>query len=214
MEKDFDYMQMLAGELYMASGIHKENRSRKGKILNQQFNNTSIEDKETLGKIAKELLGKIGKDSYITPPLYVDYGRHIEIGDHFYANHDCILLDVTPIKIGNNVKLAPRVSLYTAGHPIDAEVRNSELEFGLPITINDNVWIGGSATVLPGVTIGKNSIVGAGSVVTKDVPENVIVAGNPARIIREITQEDHDKWQAVQEDYFAKKSAFEKNESL
>lgn len=125
--------------------------------------------------LEKELLGKTGNELYITPPLYVDYGRHIEVGENFYANMDCIFLDVNKIIFGDNVMVGPRASFYTAGHPIDPTIRTAELEFGTPIIVEDNVWIGGSATILPGVTIGKNAIVAAGAVVTKDVPANTIV---------------------------------------
>lgn len=114
---------------------------------------------------------------------------------------DCIFLDVNKIIIGDNVMVGPRVSFYTAGHPIDAEIRIEELEFGLPITIEDNVWIGGSATILPGVTVGRNSIVAAGAVVTKDVPFNSIVGGNPARLIRVINQDDKQYWNKKKQEY-------------
>ena len=131
----------------------------------------------------------------------MDYGRHVEIGNNFYANMDCIFLDVNKIKIGNNVMVGPRVSFYTAGHPIDPQIRIEELEFGLPITVEDNVWIGGSATILPGVTIGKNSIIAAGAVVTKDVAANTIVGGNPAQLIRAINEEDNHYWNKKKEEY-------------
>lgn len=114
-------------------------------------------------------------------------------------------LDVNKITIGDNVMVGPRVSFYTAGHPTDAEIRNEALEFGLPITVKDNVWIGGNVVILPGVTIGKNSIVAAGAVVTKDVPDNVIVGGNPARIIREIGDADKAKWERMKDTYYRKK---------
>lgn len=205
MTKDYDYQQMLAGELYLASEILPENGSARGKKLAQEINNLPIDNREEIVRLEKELFGKTGQYIYVNPPLYVDYGRHISMGENVYCNMDCLFLDVNTITIGNNVMFGPRVSLYTAGHPIDAEVRISDLEFGLPIVIEDNVWVGGSATILPGVTVGKNSIVASGAIVTKDVPANCIVGGNPARVLREITQQDKEYWQEKQREYFIKK---------
>lgn len=205
MTKDFDYQQMLAGELYFAPDIFPENSSLEGKKLAQKINNLPIENKEEIVALEKKLFGKTGNSIYVNPPLYVDYGRHVEIGDNFYANMDCVFLDVNKISIGDNVIVGPRVSFYTAGHPTDAEVRVKELEFGLPIVIEDNVWIGGSASILPGVTVGENSIVAAGAVVTKDVPNNTIVGGNPARVIRKIGEKDKEKWEKAMHDYHTAK---------
>lgn len=117
--------------------------------------------------------------------LKLDYGFNVDVGDNFYCNHDCIFLDVAPIKIGDNCMFGPLVQLYTATHPLDAKTRNSGLEFGNPITIGDNVWIGGGAIVFPGVTIGDNVVVSGGSVVTKSVPNNTLVGGNPAVVLKE-----------------------------
>ncbi|MFC4653144.1 sugar O-acetyltransferase [Lactococcus nasutitermitis] len=206
MIEDFDYNQMLAGELYLAGGILPENRSTAGKIIAQKLNQTPFENKAEIATLTQQLFGKIGKNSVVTPPVYVDYGRHVEIGDDFYANLDCLFLDVNKIIIGNHVMLGPRVALYTAGHPTVAKVRNTELEFGLPIVIKDNVWVGGSTTILPGVTIGENAVIGAASVVTKDVPANTIVAGNPAKIIRQIDEKEKVYWQQKMADYHLKKS--------
>ena len=139
----------------------------------------------------------------------MDYGRHIEVGHNFYANMDCFFLDVNKIIIGYNVMVGPRVSFYTAGHPTDAEVRKTDLEFGLPIHIESNVWIGGNAVILPGITIGRNSIIAAGSVVTKDVPGNTIVGGNPARVIREIDGVDKELWNRKLKEYHLNKSNFQ-----
>lgn len=135
--------------------------------------------------------GMILKGSaYFEPPLYFEYGKHIQIGKNFFANVNCVMLDVGKITIGDNVLFGPNVSLYTAGHPLHPDSRNSGYEYGIPITIGNNVWIGGSCTILPGVTIGNNVVIGAGSIVTKDIPDNVCAAGNPCRIIREITDAD------------------------
>ena len=197
----FDYQEMLLGNLYLAGNILPENKSIHGKEIIQKINNTPIEEKETIVALERQVFGKTGDNLYVTPPFQVDYGRHVEIGNNFYANMDCIFLDVNKIKIGNNVMVGPRVSFYTAGHPIDPQIRIEELEFGLPITVEDNVWIGGNATILPGVTIGKNSIIAAGAVVTKDVAANTIVGGNPAQLIRAINEEDKRYWNKKKEEY-------------
>ncbi|MCT1182632.1 sugar O-acetyltransferase [Lactococcus lactis] len=201
MAVDFDYQEMLLGNLYLAGNILPENKSIHGKKIIQKINNTPIEEKETIVALERQVFGKTGDNLYVTPPFQVDYGRHVEIGNNFYANMDCIFLDVNKIKIGNNVMVGPRVSFYTAGHPIDPQIRIEELEFGLPITVEDNVWFGGSATILPGVTIGKNSIIAAGAVVTKDVAANTIVGGNPAQLIRAINEEDNHYWNKKKEEY-------------
>lgn len=131
-----------------------------------------------------------GKNVYFEPPFHCEYGSHITVGENFYANIGCIMLDVAKITIGKNVMFGPNVSIYTAGHPIHPESRNSGYEYGIPVTIGDNVWIGGSCVILPGVKIGNDVVIGAGSVVTKDIPDRVCAAGNPCRVIREITEED------------------------
>lgn len=207
MKHDFDYEQMLAGELYLARDISPENGSLEGKQLAQKINSIPLENREEIVALEKQLFGKTGDSIYVNPPLHVDYGRHIEIGNNFYANMDCIFLDVNKIIIGDNVMVGPRVSFFTAGHPTDAEVRIQDLEFGYPIVIEDNVWIGGNSTILPGVTIGQNSIIAAGAVVTKSVPANTIVGGNPARMIRTIGQADKEKWEKARSDYYTAKHA-------
>lgn len=207
-EKDFDYQQMLAGELYLASGIHPENKSLAGKMLAQKINQLPMDNFSEAIRLEKELFGKTGESIYVTPPVYVDYGRHVEIGENFYCNMDCIFLDVNRITIGDNVMIGPRVGFYTAGHPTDPEIRVMDLEFGLPITVKDNVWIGASSIILPGVTIGEGAIVAAGAVVTKDVPARTIVAGNPAKVMRELTATDHQQWSEKKEKYYQDKKAF------
>lgn len=202
---DFDYEQMLKGELYLASGISAVNRSVHGKKLAQQINQLPIDDTETIVKLEKQLLGGHGKHLYMNPPIHVDYGKHIHVGENFYCNMECIFLDVNTITFGDNVLVGPRAGFYTAGHPIDPEVRNTGLEFGLPITIGNNVWIGANAVILPGITIGDNVIVAAGSVVTKSVEANTIVAGNPAKLIRKVDATDTLKWQKLKQHYFEQK---------
>lgn len=131
-----------------------------------------------------------GENVYFEPPFHCEYGKHIKVGENFYANIGCIMLDVAQITIGKNVLFGPNVSIYTAGHPIHYESRMSGYEYGVPVAIGDNVWIGGNCVILPGVKIGSNTVIGAGSIVTKEIPDNVLVAGNPCKVIREITTED------------------------
>lgn len=158
------------------------------KIL-ERFNRADRSDFDGLAKMVKELLGK-SEDAFINPPFYCDYGTHIEVGKNFYANYNCTILDVAKVRIGDNCMLAPNVAIYTAGHPIHPVSRNSMYEYGAEITIGDNVWIGGNTVITPGVHIGNNVVIGSGSVVTKDIPDWVVAAGNPCRVIRKITEED------------------------
>lgn len=133
---------------------------------------------------------KFGKGTFIDAPFRCDYGKHITLGDHFYANAYCTILDVAEVTIGNHVMLGPHVQIITAGHPIHPAARRAAYEYGRPVRIGDNVWIGAGAIILPGVTIGSNTVIGAGTVVTKDVPGDVVAAGNPCKVIREITDAD------------------------
>lgn len=140
--------------------------------------------------IIRKLLRRTGKNFRIIQPFFCDYGFNIEIGENFFANTNLVILDEAEVKFGDNVFIAPNCSFYTAGHPLDVEQRNEGLEYALPITVGDNVWICGNVTVIPGVTIGSDSVIAAGSVVTTDIPSGVIAAGNPCRVIRKITPED------------------------
>ena len=158
------------------------------KIL-QRLNTVDRSDFDAINKIVKELLGK-SEGAFINPPFYCDYGFHIEVGKNFFANHNCTIIDVAKVKIGDNCQFAPNVSIYTAGHPIHPESRNTMYEYGIEVTIGDNVWIGGNTVIVPGVHIGSNTVIGAGSVVTKDIPDWVVAAGNPCKVIRKITEED------------------------
>lgn len=155
----------------------------------QEFNFMDRSDFDGLKKAAKELLGKSDK-AFINPPFYCDYGTHIEVGENFFANYNCTILDVAKVKIGDNCQMAPNVSIYTAGHPIHPVSRNSGYEYGKEVTIGDNVWIGGNSVICPGVTIGDHVVIGAGSVVTKDIPDWSVAAGNPCKVIRKITEEE------------------------
>ena len=186
--------RMLSGELYMAEG--EELGKIRDNMLDKlyQYNHAHYNNHKLRDELIKEILGGYKDKLKITPPVYFDYGKHTFVGKNFYANFDCIFLDVNTITIGDNVMFGPRVGLYTAGHPIDKDIRIAGLEYGLPITIGNNVWIGGNVVVMPGVHIGDNTIIGSGSVVTKDIPSDVIAAGNPCKVIRKITTEDKIYW--------------------
>lgn len=140
--------------------------------------------------LIKSLFAKTGTMFCIEQPFYCDYGFNIEIGENFFSNYHLTILDCAPVKIGSNVMLGPNVAIYTAGHPVHAEVRNTGLEYALPVTIGDNAWIGGNTVINPNISIGENTVIGSGSVVTKDIPANVIAVGNPCKVLREITEED------------------------
>lgn len=182
--------RMLNGLPYKAwlDGLDAERAACKAIIY--EFNLLKPDEQERIPEILKKLFGKAGKNIWIEPPFHCDYGWNIEAGENFYANYGLTILDVGKVTFGNNVMIAPNVSIYTAGHPVHPDSRNSGYEYGIPITIGNNVWIGGSVVILPGVTIGDNAVIGAGSVVTKDIPGDVIAAGNPCRVIRKITDED------------------------
>lgn len=155
----------------------------------QRLNTVDRSDFDEIGKIVKELLGK-SEDAFINPPFYCDYGSHIEVGKNFFANYNCTIIDVAKVKIGDNCQMAPNVAIYTAGHPLHPVARNSMYEYGISVTIGDNVWSGGNTVIMPGVHIGSNTVIGAGSVVTKDIPDWSVAVGNPCRVIKKITEED------------------------
>lgn len=167
----------------------------KAKDLCFSYNN-EIKPSNVAGQqaILKQLFGKMGSNVYVCGPIWVDYGYNIEVGDNFFANHNFVVLDTAKVKIGNNVFIATNVNLTTAGHPIDVERRNTGLEYAYPITIGDNVWIGSNVCILPGVTIGSNVVIGAGSVVTRDIPDNVVAFGNPCKVFREVNEADKQKY--------------------
>ena len=159
-----------------------------------QAYNTAI-TREEIRDVAKDLFGFFGENSTVLPPFRCDYGKNIYIGERVFINYNTSMIDVAKITIGKQVLIGPDCGFYTAGHPIDKEIRSTGVEFGEAINIEDDVWLGGNVTVIGGVTIGAGSIIGAGSVVTKDIPKDVIAAGNPCRVIRKISQEDRDYWQ-------------------
>lgn len=182
--------RMLAGLPYKAwlDGLSEERMACRKLV--HAFNLLPPDEEEQAEELMRKLLGRAGRDAWINAPFHCDYGYNIEVGDHFFANYGLTVLDVAKVTIGDNVQIAPNVSIYTAGHPIHPDSRNSGYEYGIPVVIGDNVWIGGNVVILPGVTIGSNSVIGAGSVVAKDVPEWVIAVGNPCRVARAITEED------------------------
>jgi len=187
--------KMLAGMMY--NGWADEELSKdliKCKDICFEYNSLIPSNTEKRKEIIRKLFAKTGENFWISTPFCCDYGYNIEIGENFYTNHNCIILDVAKVTFGDNVFIAPNCGFYTAGHPIDAEIRSSGLEFGLPITVGNNVWIGGGVSVLPGVSIGDNTVIGAGSVVTKDIPGSVVAVGNPCRVLREITEEDRRRY--------------------
>lgn len=182
--------RMLAGLPYKAwlDGLSEERVENKLKIYN--YNLLCPDEKKKMDEMIKDILGKTGDNIFIEPPFHCDYGKNIEVGDNFFANYNCTILDVGKVIIGENVMFAPNVSIYTAGHPIHPQSRNSGYEYGIGVIIGDNVWVGGNVVINPGVKIGNNVVIGSGSVVTKDIPDNVIAAGNPCKFIRDITEED------------------------
>ena len=165
----------------------------RAKDLCFEFNQTIPSDTEAQQRILKKLLGKTKNGFLIMQPFWCDYGYNIEIGENFFANHNMVILDGGKVTFGDNVFIAPDCGFYTAGHPVDYERRNMGLEYAYPITIGNNVWIGAGVRVMPGVTIGDNSVIGGGSVVVKDIPENVVAVGNPCKPIRKITEADKKK---------------------
>lgn len=156
------------------------------------FNHTPPHLQEESMSILKKLFGRTGEDFWVEAPFHCDYGYRIEVGEHFYANYNLTILDTGRVRIGDNCMIAPNVSIFTAGHPIHPQARNSGYEYGFDITVGHNVWIGGGAILLPGITVGNNVVIAAGSVVGRDLPDNVVAAGNPCRPIRTIRPEDRD----------------------
>lgn len=178
--------KMLLGELYDANDQDLLAERIISKDLCFEYNRilpSSITERKDL---IKKLLGKTGENFHIEQPFYCDYGYNIEVGENFYTNVNVVILDCAKVTFGKNVLIAPNCGFYTAGHPFDIEQRNNAIEYAYPITVGDNVWIGAGCSILPGVTIGDNTVIGAGSVVTKDIPANVLAVGNPCRVIREI----------------------------
>ncbi|GBR74806.1 maltose acetyltransferase [Candidatus Termititenax aidoneus] len=197
-----DKQKRLAGKLYIAQGQEFLKDILRCRKLLRKFNQSSPHKIQYRTKLLKTLFQQIGAASYIEPPFHCDYGAQISIGDNFYANVNCVILDVCAVTIDQNVFLGPNVGIYTAAHPLDAAVRAERLEYGRPVTIGDNVWLGGGVSVLPGVAISDNVVVGAGSVVTKNIPANVVAAGNPCKILRRLTVRDKKFWEKQRQEYY------------
>ncbi len=180
---------MLAGELYDASDPQLTNERRRCRALFGRYNETSDDQHSLRSEILKELMGGYGNGLKIVPPFFCDYGSNIYMGNNVYLNYNCIVLDVNAVHIGDNTLIGPNVQVYTATHPMDYKGRNEGLEFGKPVKIGSDVWIGGSAVICPGVTIGDRSVIGAGSVVVNDIPADTFAAGNPCKVIRRINED-------------------------
>jgi maltose O-acetyltransferase len=178
--------RMLAGDLYISDDPDNERESKRAVKLQSQYTAAYADDPDGARPILADLLGSLGEDAHIKPPLYVDYGTFISVGARTFINYNLTALDVAPITIGEDCQIGPNVQLLTPTHPLEPEPRRDRLEAAKPITIGDNVWLGGGAIVLPGITIGDNSVIGAGAVITRDVPANSVAVGNPARVVREI----------------------------
>lgn len=183
-EKD----KMLAGKMYDPQDAELRQNRMNARRLSRLFNETTEMDGQDRTTLLKKLFGSTGENIHVEPTIRCDYGFNMHVGNNFYANFDCVFLDVCEIQIGDNCMIAPGVHIYTATHPLEAASRNSGKEFGKPVTIGHNVWIGGRAIINPGITIGDNAIIASGAVVTQNVPANSVVGGNPARVIKHIAE--------------------------
>jgi len=179
--------KMVAGELYDPLDPELVAARERARDLCHALNATRARDVDERRRILRELFGKGGDSAWVEPPFFCDYGSNIELGERVFFNFNCVVLDVCPVRIGSFTLFGPAVQIYTPMHPFNAELRR-RVEYGKPVEIGDDVWVGGGAIILPGVRIGSRSVIGAGSVVTRDVPEGVFAAGNPCRVIREITE--------------------------
>ncbi len=179
---------MLAGEFYLAADPQLAAEDLRAQELLFRFNQTRPGADDERRSLLLELFDAFGTGAVLKPSFRCDYGSNISIGEDSFVNYDCVFLDCNRITIGREVQIAPRVQIYTATHPLDAATRRSKLEFALPVVIKDGAWLGGGAIVCPGVTIGENTVVGAGSVVTRDLPPGVLAVGNPCRVVRTLNE--------------------------
>lgn len=179
--------KMLTGQWYNPLDKALSAQRLTARKLQHQFNQSCPDHTALRRELLKQWLPNTGKHFYVEPPFFCDYGYNIKTGNKVFFNFNCVVLDVAEVRIGNNVFFGPAVQIYTVNHPLDAKTRNTLIEQALPVVIEDDVWIGGGAIILPGVTIGKGSVVAAGSVVTKDIPSGVVAAGNPCRVIKAVT---------------------------
>lgn len=200
MKSQLEWNRMMGQQLYSPCKVGDDSWE-KVHAAQKKFNESEFwHDAGALDEL-KKCFGKAAQDMVLTPPVYFDHGDRIFFGEHFYANTGLTILDENNVIFGDNVFLAPHVSIYTAGHPIDAKTRNTEVEYAKPVTIGSDVWIGGNVVINPGVTIGNDVVIGSGSVVTKDLPAHVIAAGNPCKIIRQITDEERNYWREAHRKY-------------
>lgn len=184
-----EWQKMVSGELYDPGDRELVQARRRARGLLRELNALKDEQEDERRGILASLFGKGGESARVQPPFYCDYGTNIELGKHVFFNFNCVVLDVSRVSIGDYSIFAPAVQIYTATHPLDAELRRTR-EYGKPVVIGSDVWVGGGAIILPGVTIGSRTVIGAGSVVTRDIPDDVVAAGNPCGVIREITEHD------------------------
>lgn len=182
-----EFEKMINSEIYDPTEKTLLKKREQAKLLCFKYNTVSPDNTSEKESLIKKLFGKVGNGFLIEPSFYCDYGTNIEIGDNFYSNHNLVILDPAPVKFGNNVFIGPNCGFYTAEHPIDANTRILGKEYAKPIKVGNNVWFGGGCTILGGVTIGDNTVIGAGSVVTKDLPPNIVAAGNPCKVIKHLT---------------------------
>lgn len=178
--------RMLAGDLYIADDPENARLAQRAVRLADAYHRAAVDDEAAARPLLDELIGSLGEDAFVKPPLFVDYGENISIGPRTFVNYNLTALDVAAITIGADCQIGPNVQLLTPTHPIEPGPRRDKLEAALPITIGDNVWLGGGVIVCPGVSIGDDSVIGAGSVVTRDIPAGVVAVGNPARVLRSI----------------------------
>lgn len=181
--------KMLAGELYLASDPELTAESQRASQLLHLYNQTSVREREQQLQLLHTLLGRVGGNAQIVPPFHCDYGSNIYAGDNLYLNYGCVILDCNVVQLGNDILCGPYVQIYTAYHSTNPAVRLTGRELAAPVQIGSNVWIGGGVIICPGVTIGDNTTIGAGSVVVKSIPASVVAAGNPCRVIRELSPE-------------------------
>ena len=182
--------RMLAGLPYRCTeeSLRRDYLENRSRVF--AFNHCPPENVPEQERLFKAIVKQVGTGFCVQPPFQCDYGFNIRIGSDFLANYNCVILDVAPVTIGDHVMLGPNVAIYTAGHPVHPLSRRSGYEYGRPVTIGDDVWVGGNSVLLPGVTVGSGAVIGAGSVVTRDIPDNVVAAGTPCRVLRAITEED------------------------
>ena len=200
MKNEFEWNRMMNEKLYSPAKVGDDSWDRVH-IAQKKFNESEFWRDRSAFEELKKCFGKAPEDMVLVPPVYFDHGDRVFFGSHFYANTDLTILDENNVIFGDNVFLAPHVSIYTAGHPIDADIRNTEVEYAKPVKIGSNVWIGGNVVINPGVTIGDDVVIGSGSVVTKDIPSHVVAAGNPCKVIRAITEQDTEFWKKQYEEY-------------